>query len=226
MFPVRLRFRHPAGRAGANATSSRYAGRNASRTPKIARACVAASTGLSPAGSCGHSDTRRSAIGRTTGAGVLHPVHRGVYAVGTRGSRTTDAARGGARCGGRPAQPFRGIVALGSLAEAPARIDVTVATRGHPRGSLRLHHAPAIADGDRAVREGVPVTAVPRTLLDLGQAAPRRLPRAIERASGWRLFDLTEVERITGGAAVATVDVATLVAAIARYRRAGFTRSG
>jgi hypothetical protein len=71
-----------------------------------------------------------------------------------------------------------------------------VPTRGPARTSIHVHHAPAIEDEDRVVRTGILVTALPRTLLDLAQVAPRRLPRAIERSEQIGVFDLSEVDRL------------------------------
>jgi hypothetical protein len=50
---------------------------------------------------------------------------------------------------------------------------------------------------DRGLAEGIPVTAVPRTLLDLAVRLPRhRLDRCIERAEELYLLDLREVEAL------------------------------
>ena len=52
-----------------------------------------------------------------------------------------------------------------------------------------------LAEQDRANREGVPVTALPRTLLDLAVTiSPSALDRAIERAEEAGRFDLRAVE--------------------------------
>jgi hypothetical protein len=50
---------------------------------------------------------------------------------------------------------------------------------------------------DRAVREGIPVTSVSRTLLDLAPVVqPRQLRRAIDEAEQLGLFDSRTVERL------------------------------
>ena len=55
---------------------------------------------------------------------------------------------------------------------------------------IRLHRSRALADEDRALVEGIPATALPRTLLDLAATVrPDRLQRAIERAEELGLFD-------------------------------------
>lgn len=112
----------------------------------------------------------------------------------------------------------------GLISRAPRTIDVTVPARGHGRNSIRTHHAPALGAIDTATREGVPVTAAPRTLIDLADAAPARLPRFVERAEQLAIFDLAAVESLLqrcGGHRGATA----LRRAIDRYREPAFSRS-
>jgi hypothetical protein len=94
------------------------------------------------------------------------------------------------------------------------------------RPPIVLHYAEHLADEDRALREGIPVTSVARTLLDVAASArPRRLQRMLERSEELRLFDLGPVESVLKrnkghhGAG-------PLRRAIALYRPAPFTRSG
>jgi very-short-patch-repair endonuclease len=49
---------------------------------------------------------------------------------------------------------------------------------------------------DRAVVEGIPVTTVARTLLDLAEVAPARIERALEAAERMGFFDLRKVEAL------------------------------
>lgn len=63
-----------------------------------------------------------------------------------------------------------------------------------PRLPVRIHRARRLLDADRDRIEGVPATAVPRTLLDIAAAAPRYLDRMLERAEELRLFDLRAME--------------------------------
>jgi hypothetical protein len=75
--------------------------------------------------------------------------------------------------------------------------EVTVPRRGHRRSSIRVHFAPAINEEDSTRCNGILVTSVARTLLDLAAtvAAPR-LERAIERSEQLRLFDLRAVDSL------------------------------
>ena len=168
----------------------------------------------------------RDTAARMAKAGRLHRLHRGVYAVGhTRLSAHGRCLAAVLACGSDALlSHFAASWLWGLWREAPERIDVTVAVRGHSRGSLCLHHAPALGQQDRTVRDGIPVTALPRTLLDLGQVAPRRLPRSIELAEQLGLFDLREVDRMLKRCGRHR-GRRELAAAIAAYRDPGFTRS-
>jgi very-short-patch-repair endonuclease len=112
----------------------------------------------------------------------------------------------------------------GLIPEAPRRIDVTVPRGGHRRKSIHVHHAPSLTPTERAEREGIPVTALSRTLLDLAEVASAKLQRAVERAEQLEIFDLTAVdallERCRGHRGAAT-----LRRAIEEYREPAFTRS-
>jgi very-short-patch-repair endonuclease len=60
-----------------------------------------------------------------------------------------------------------------------------------------LHRARNLADEDSAIRDSIPVTALPRTLLDLGaELDQERLGQVIERAERLGLFDLRPVESL------------------------------
>ena len=73
---------------------------------------------------------------------------------------------------------------------------VTAPTRRHAKVAFHLHFA-RLTDEDRAFCEGIPVTSVARTLLDLAAiASPTRLDRAIERAEERALFDLRAVDAL------------------------------
>ena len=52
-------------------------------------------------------------------------------------------------------------------------VNVSVRWRGHAQDGIGLHHCPALRDEDVAATERLPVTAVPRTLLDYASTAKR-----------------------------------------------------
>jgi len=73
----------------------------------------------------------------------------------------------------------------------PARgtLHVVTATRKHPRGVI-VHRTAALPPQDVTLVRGVPCTALPRTLIDLGELLePRWLVRALERAAIRRILD-------------------------------------
>ncbi|HEV2790059.1 MAG TPA: hypothetical protein VGV69_02010 [Solirubrobacterales bacterium] len=80
---------------------------------------------------------------------------------------------------------------------APETIHVTAPIRRRAKREFKVHFSSCLAAEDRARREGIPVTALPRTLLDLAATArPDRLERYLERAEELGLFDLHAVEAL------------------------------
>jgi hypothetical protein len=139
--------------------------------------------------------------------GRLLPLHQGVYAVGHR--RLTWHSRcWGAVLGAEPNETnelvWPAVASHGSAAYlwgifryAPETIDVTAAIRRRARRDLRVHFSSILAEGDRDEREGIPVTSVPRTLLDLAMRfQPARLERYLERAEELGLFDLYAIQAV------------------------------
>jgi hypothetical protein len=113
----------------------------------------------------------------------------------------------------------------GLLGARPGTTHVTATTRRHAKASIRLHFARLHAD-DRTMREGIPVTSLPRTFLDLAAILPSsRLDGMIERAERTGLFDLDPVEALLARTAGHPGNGA-LRRALALYRNEpAFTRS-
>jgi very-short-patch-repair endonuclease len=135
------------------------------------------------------------AIRRRTAAGRLHRVHRGVYAVGHLGLgqeagwlAAVLACGDGALLSHRSAATLWGI-RLGEL----FRPEVTAEhDRRHP--AIATHRA-ILADADRAIHRGIPVTSPARTLVDLAHLLHRdELVRALREAMFRRLYDRAAVE--------------------------------
>ncbi len=144
----------------------------------------------------------RSAIQRRVSAGRLHRLHTGVYAVGHR-SLTQRGTWMAAVLAGGPGALLgqRCAAAAWSLRRgAPTRVDVVVpgrSRRGMP--GIALHLPRSIHPEDRAVIEGIPVTSVARTLVDLAEVLqPAELERAFEEAERLRLLDLGAIEEVMG----------------------------
>jgi very-short-patch-repair endonuclease len=126
-----------------------------------------------------------SAIRHAVRAGVLHPRHRGVYAVGR-----PELSREGRW---RAAVLACGPTAL--LSHAPAALLWQLLERGDERAhvsvpsqngrvaplGVTLHRAATLRAHDVATRRGIPVTTVERTLVDLARTGERRALRAAVR---------------------------------------------
>jgi very-short-patch-repair endonuclease len=82
-----------------------------------------------------------------------------------------------------------------------ATIEVTVARRTRRRRSIAVHQARTLHPRDRARQDGIPVTSVARTLLDLAEVVPAaQLQRAYEQAERLRVLDLRAVHELLGRA--------------------------
>jgi very-short-patch-repair endonuclease len=136
-------------------------------------------------------------------AGRLHRLHRGVYAVGHR--RLTWHSRcWAAVLAAEPDElaPWRAVAShysaaylWGLLRFMPDVMHVTAPTRRRARRLFVVHFSSILAAEDRAVCQGIPVTAVPRVLLDLAiRARPEQLDGYLERAEDRGLLDVRAVE--------------------------------
>jgi very-short-patch-repair endonuclease len=133
-------------------------------------------------------------------SGLLQPVFRGVYGVARvrldpRGRWMAAVLASGeeALLGGRSA------VALWELRPAPAGpvdvIDPERRRRG--RTGIRVHGVRHLHPDDRAMCDGIPVTAVPRTLLDYAAVArTQQLRHAMEAAERRDLLDGRELDAL------------------------------
>jgi hypothetical protein len=135
----------------------------------------------------------RGAIRRRLDAKRLHLIHRGVYAVGHRRlSRLGWWMAAVLACGPDAVLSHRSAAVLwGILEGSPASVEVSAPRQLAGRAGVRVHTT-SIADDERAVKAGIPVTTVARTLLDLAAILPlHELNRALERAEALRLADPT-----------------------------------
>ena len=153
----------------------------------------------------------RGAIGHRLDCGRLHPVHRGVFAVGHRVLSREGRWMAAVLAGGSGAVlSHRSAAALWGLRLSYSGIaEVTVPRRLQSRPTLRLHRAELALDETTTVRE-IAVTTPSRTLLDLAAVVlPRQLERAVEEAEVLRLadsFPLADlIERHRGRAGVAAL---------------------
>lgn len=124
-----------------------------------------------------HAITRRAATGR------LHRIHRGVYAVGhPKLSLTGRWMAAVLACGGGPrpavlshhdAATLHDLRRVGS-----GQIHVTATSR-HNIAGIHCHYVRALDAEDRVVVDGIPVTGVERTLLDLAEILSRQRLRTM-----------------------------------------------
>jgi very-short-patch-repair endonuclease len=133
----------------------------------------------------------RSAILHRTQSGRLHRLHRGVYAIGhtalTQRSRWMAAVL---RVGPDAALSYHSAAALREIRRGRAGPIHVSCPRPIPstRG-ITVHHAPLPAD-EVTTYDGIPVTTVPRTLLDLAAVlTDRQLAWALNEAELQRLAD-------------------------------------
>jgi very-short-patch-repair endonuclease len=142
----------------------------------------------------------RSGVTRRVQAGRLHRLYRGVYAVGHahlgREGRRLAAVLA---CGQGAVLSHRSAAShWGLLDTSSGRIDV-IARRG--RGGapgIRLHSSRSLLARDTTTHEGIPITAVARTLLDLAATVRAdRLERALAQAEHLRLYDHRAIVDVT-----------------------------
>jgi very-short-patch-repair endonuclease len=138
------------------------------------------------------------AIKHRVALGRLHPLHRGVYAVGHRALRSEAwwmaavlAAGPGAALSYRSAAELWGI-----RSGSRPRIDVSVPR--HRRSTARLEvHVVAMRPDEVTVEDGVRVTTPTRTLLDLAAVvSPQHLKAAFDEAEVRRLTSPTSLDAL------------------------------
>jgi predicted transcriptional regulator of viral defense system len=132
------------------------------------------------------------AVQRRVGAGRLHRLHHGVYAVGhtvlRREGRSLAAVLA---CGDGAVLSHRSAAAhWGLLQSEAARTDVTTPRTRAANATIRLHRSRSLIARDTTTHQGIPITSVPRTLLDLAATVnPDRLERALAQAEHLELYD-------------------------------------
>ena len=123
--------------------------------------------------------------------GWLHRLYRGVYSVGhTRLSVKGRWTAAVLACGPDAVLSHRSAAALHDVQRIPGgRIDVTAPSGRVIRG-VRCHTSRSLADQDRTIIDGIPVSSIERTLLDLAAIYSRqRLRSTIEAAQRRDLLD-------------------------------------
>ncbi|HET7446147.1 MAG TPA: type IV toxin-antitoxin system AbiEi family antitoxin domain-containing protein [Solirubrobacterales bacterium] len=142
----------------------------------------------------------QSAISRMAEMGQLHRLYTGVYAVGhTNLTLHGQCLAAVLACGPGALLSHYSAAWLWGLTRhtQPVPIHVTSPIPRRNRQPLRLHRARNLTAEDRALEKGIPVTSVPRTLLDLAALVkPDWLQRILERSEELELFELGPVESV------------------------------
>jgi very-short-patch-repair endonuclease/predicted transcriptional regulator of viral defense system len=172
-------------------------------------------------------------------AGRLHPIHRGVYAVGHRHLTQTASFIAAVLAVGRDAVlSHTSAAALWELRRATTGlVHVTVPRRIGSRRGIRIHAVRALPPTDVTRHHGIPVTTPARTVLDLADILDRRaLERALHEAEVQRQVNPQQLQQqlVRSPGRKATTLVAELLAegpaptrseledrALALFRRSG-----
>lgn len=157
--------------------------------------------------------------------GRLHIVHPGVYAVGGENLGREGRLVAATLWAGRGAvASHRSAAAVWGILPPGDRIHVTTPERRDPRPGLTLHQRRLPSD-EVTIEDGIPVTTVARTLLDIAATEGRRaFDRALRQADYLQLADATPlldlIARYPGGRGTAVVR-----AALEARRSSGHTES-
>jgi very-short-patch-repair endonuclease len=136
------------------------------------------------------------AIDRRVAAGRLHPLHRGVYAVGDRSLPPLGRLAAAVRAtGGEAVASHRSAAALHDLRAYEGLPEVTARPGTKEREGIRVIQSELRADEVCVVR-GIPATTVARTLLDLGSIEDGLAAKAVRQAEFLGVFDLAEIVRL------------------------------
>jgi very-short-patch-repair endonuclease len=132
------------------------------------------------------------AIGRRSRAGRLHPLHRGVYAVGHRVlSRNAHWMAAVLSCGPGAVLSHWSAAALWGIRDHyGGPIHVSSPSKTKSRGVIHRHHALLPADEVTTEAE-IPVTTVPRTTFDLAATSndPHLVENLLRQSEYRRLYD-------------------------------------
>ncbi|HEU4721780.1 MAG TPA: type IV toxin-antitoxin system AbiEi family antitoxin domain-containing protein [Gemmatimonadaceae bacterium] len=140
-------------------------------------------------------------IDKRVARGRLVPLHRGVYAVGHAHLRPNGyrlaavlAVGPGAALSHRDAAALHGIRDGGGT-----RIDVSTPAERRSTRRIRVHGRRRLDPRDVMSIEGIPVTTIARTLVDLGEVlAHQPLTKAVGEAERQRALDVRGIEEVLG----------------------------
>ena len=167
----------------------------------------------------------RGAIQYRVSIGRLHRIHQGVYAVGHRKlSRQAHRMAAVLAYGPDAVLSHRSATAHWGIGSASYKFDVTTPQSKRSRKTIRAHTA-RLHPEERTTHDGIPITSVARTILDLAaQLSKESLTRLVEEADRKERFDLRALDRAMARRPRAPGTV-RLRAVLAAYRGTPDTRS-
>jgi hypothetical protein len=139
------------------------------------------------------------AVQRRASVGRLRRLYRGVYAVGhARLGREGRWLAAVLACGeGAVLSHVSAAMHWELLQSSAVLIDVTAARGRHGAKGIRLHRSRLLDARDSTRHLGIPITTIPRTLLDLAATvAAHRLERAIAQAERLRRYDHRKIKDV------------------------------
>jgi very-short-patch-repair endonuclease len=139
------------------------------------------------------------AVRLAVAAGRLHRLHHGVYAVGHTNLSLQGRCLAAVLASGPHAllSHYSAGWLLGLIATRPVPVHVTTPVPRKRRGAVRIHHSRTLTDEDRALEQGIPVTSVARTAIDLAAVVRfRSLRRVIRRSEELEVFDLADFRSV------------------------------
>jgi very-short-patch-repair endonuclease len=129
----------------------------------------------------------------------LKPLHRGVYAVGHAALRREGRWLAAVlACGPRAVLSHVSAAAHWGLLQSDATlIDATAPASRRGAPAIRLHRSRSLIARDTTTHQGIPITTIARTLLDLAATIkPHRLERALAQAERLQLYDHRAIEAL------------------------------
>lgn len=145
----------------------------------------------------------RAAVSNRVAKGRLHPKYRGVYAVGhARLSQKGEWMAAVLAVGEGAALSHLSAAMLWEIWRRPVLgSDVVTPWRRKPQVGIRVHTRRRLDPHDVAVRDGIPVTTVARTLVDLTDVlSAHQLANVIHEAAFRKRFDPRAVRAAAGHA--------------------------
>lgn len=141
----------------------------------------------------------RGAIEHRLRDGRLFRLYRGVYVVGCASVSWRGRVLGAVLACGPDALASHTTAGLvrSFVPGLRSHVEVTAPRGRKGQAGIRVHRVRALHKEDRDEVDGIPVTSVARTLLDLAEVVSlRQLERAVEAAERLGVFDLLAVERL------------------------------